>query len=856
MKKIYFLILILFLVISCSKSPEELKQDSDRFFNQAIDYYERGYLNQSADLLKKVIHIENKLGNNQRKGNCYIYLGLIDYQVSNYNSARNNYEKALSIFRSLKDKRTELVVMNNLAGIHSLLGEYEEAIKIYSEIIGKSLIFADKESEAIASLNLGDLYQELWDFEKSFEYFDRAYNAYEILGSVKDKIYTLNKIGELFIVSKNYSGALKTFDMAIEILNKSGEKYLIQEIYNNIGLIYFYEGQISKAKEFFELAFNLIPSSNSNQQILISLKNNLGDCEYQNQVFSKAIEHYKIALSYSESSYLKYLSPVIQLKIAKSYEQLYFVNSQENDRKLAERFFQFAINRFEEIHDWKNLQCALSSVANFYFRLDDLKSSAEYFKRLQELKILIDLKPDDNLKSFALKPEFDFSFIPALIDQNKIEEVFKLIESLKFQNAFEYFLRFQSFNFLEEILSKKVENLKKDFLLLNTYQKIFTQEISLPASQRIKEKIRIASKKIEETNKRTEEIIESLLEELVNYKFLFLNGGVTELVKDSSKIYVELIPVEQSLICFFLSSSGLSAKVLRLNMDNLKFNLQILSGNLENFTFDELKNFSVLNFSQIADEILSEIYSKHSGVKEIISLINQKETDFLLHLFYSKKYNQFISQNFDVSYSFFIPCKIPNKELKSMGLLKDGILMPSNELVSTKRFKNSIQLNTEKKVKIKQGFRIGLQEKIKIEDDKNNPLGFNNLNGVIVFDDLVINNSTPELTYFESKNKQTRFLLRRLMDFRVNFILIRSLRSIALKELAIFLSLFSFSEVALMIIPISESPQEITENFLYNYITRVENKDLKFASLEFFDKLKNETKIKSKTDLLWIKFIN
>lgn len=851
MKKFYPLILFLITILSCTKSPEKLKQESDRFFNQALDYYERGYLNQSAELFEKVIDIENRLGNNQRKGNCYIYLGLISYQVSNFSAAKNYYERALEIFRSLKDKKNELLVMNNIAGINSNLGEYEEAIKIYSEVIGKSLIFADKEAEAIASLNLGELYKEIWNFEKSFEYFNRAYDSYEILGNAKYKIYTLNKIGELFILSKNYENALKSFEMAFDIINKNGENYLVQEIYNNIGLIYFYEGQISKAKEFFEIALNSIKSADSNQQILISLKNNLGDCEYRNQVYSKAIVEYKEALDLSEKSFLKFLSPIFQLKIAKSFEQLYFVSGQEYDKKSAERFYQFAINRFEENNDWKNLQSALTSIASFYYRAGNSKNSIKYFQRLQDLKILIDLKPDDNLRTFAIKPDYDLSFLPLLINQNRIYECFRFIESLKFQNAIEYFLRFQQFSFLKDELSKKFEDLKKEILLLNTYQKIYTQEISLPSSQRLKVKLNFASEKIEKANEKVDKILESLSGNYDFLKFLISGNNSSQFFGDKSRIYVELFPVDQNLICFFISGKGLTAKILKMNTENLKFNLRILERNLETFTFDEIKNYSALNFTQIADEILTEINLNQAGKKEIVYILNQNEIDFLFHLFFSKKYNQFIYEKFDVSYCYFLSKGNLNKELNTIALLKDGVLSVSDDLSNIQSKRELISSPKERQRKIDHNLKIGLRDRTRSQE-------FKNLNGVIVLDNLVLNLSSPELVYFgrATKQKQSRFYIRDLMHHQPDFILFKSLKSYEIKELSLFLSIFDFSETTLLILPFPILSTEFTENFLYNYIKSVENKNLSSVAKEFFTQLESKTKRNSKNEFLWIKFIN
>lgn len=857
MKRFFFFILSAILILSCSKSPEQLKQDSDKYFNQALDYYERGYLSQAADLFEKVISIENKLGNAQRKANSYIYLGLINYQISDFKKSENYYKEALKILREVNDKKNELLVLNNIAGIHSALGEYDEAIKIYSDIIGKSLIFADKESEAIAALNLGELYQEQWDFDKSFEYFNKSFDAYEILGDVKGKIYTLNKIGELFIASKNFPSALKSFDMAIEINNKSGLKYLNQEIYNNIGLVYFYENQILKAKEIFELALNSVQSEESNQLILISLKNNLGDCEFQNQVYSNAIKYYKEALDLSERSFLKFLSPILQLKIAKSFERLYFINNQESDKKSAERFYQFAVNRFKENYDWKNLQKALTSFSSFYSKIGDKKKSISYFDELKRLDTFFELKPDDHLKYFAIKPDYDFAFLPILINQNEVENVFKFIEKLKFNNALEYFLRFRNFNFLEIEQAKKLESLKREILYLNTYQRILTNEISLPPSQRIKEKLKIASKITEDTEEKIKQLLNSLSNDYKFIKYINSDEEIFKFIDDRNKVYVELFPTEKDLVGFFISKEKLKAKIFSSDVENFKFNLQILSNNLNVFSLDELKNFSSNNFSQIADELIDEINLNYRSAREIIFISNQTKSDFFPHLFYSKKNNQFIFERFEISYSYFIGNENLLSKVNSLNILKEGRLQSSNEISSNQLQEIQVLSHRDKEL-TKRKIRLGLRQPHETEIKTSVKSEVKESDGIIILDDVLFNSSSPELSYLKTKSQtqQSKFYLRELMSAKAKFLLFRSLKLDDLQDLGLFLSIFSFTKTNLIILPFPNTVPEITENFLYNYIKRVENKNLNQASKEFFDLIKNQKELKIKAELYWIKFIN
>jgi tetratricopeptide (TPR) repeat protein len=858
MKKFSLVILTTLLIFSCSKSPEKLKEDSDRFFNQAIDYYERGYYNQASDLFKKVIDIETKLGNKQRIANSYLFLGLINYQNSDFNQSLKNYQNSLEIFQSLNDKKNELLVKNNIAGIYSLLGEYQKAAEIYSDVIGKSLIFADKESEAIASSNLGELFQEQWDFEKSFEYFKKAYDAYEIIGDVKGMIYCLNKIGELFISSKNYSEASKTFDMAVELGRKNNSNYLIQEIYNNIGLIYFQNNQISRAKDFFELALNSVSPSETNQQILISLRNNLGDCEFKNQSYSKAIENYSLALEMSEKSFVKFLSPILQFKIGICAEQLFFLNGDEKQKKQAERFLQFAINRFDENKDWKNLKYGLTALASFYSSSGEQKKSLKYFSRLLDLPLTIDLKPDDNLKSFALIPDYDFSFLSKTVNDIGGEKAFYFIEKLKLQNLLEYFLRFREFNFLSEELKEKFDNLKKDILLQNTYQRIITQELALPIRQRNGEKVDIANERCKDVTEKLEETFESLSKNFSFLKYIKDNKFILDKNLDDDKIYIEIFPSGQDLICFFISKDGITYKIIKTDFESFKFNLQILVNNLETFLMDELKIFSSSNFSQVADEILAEVQKKNFNSKELVFLLNGKELDFLPHLFFSKKFNSFIFERYDISYRYFISSDDFQGNVKILAVLKNGKVKSIDELMSEKSLTRYQSPSLQNQTNLKKPVRIGLREEIKKENLSESITKVKSVDGLILDDDLVLNQTSPDLIYLrnETVDNQSRFYFRDLLNYQPKFLIIKSFKGEGTNLLTSFLAILEFTNTRLVLFPLIKSHQAISENFLYNYKKRVENKSLNIASNEFFELMDENFKEKRNSKFLWIKFIN
>ncbi len=858
MKKIYLLFPLLVILIACSKTPEKLKQDSDRFFNQATDYYSRGYLKQALDLFNKVIKIESKLGDEQRRANSYLYIGLIHYTLNDYDSALESYEHALNIFKSLKDIRSELLVLNNIAGIYSNLGNYKKAIDVYKEVIGKSLIFADKESEAIASLNIADVYSELNDFNTSFDYLNKSFDAYEVLGDTRGKIFVLNKIGELFIAAGNFPQAMKSFELAFELMNKNQQRYLIQEIYNNIGLIYFYENQITKAREIFELALNAIRSTESNQLILISIYNNLGDCDFKNSSYSKAIEEYKKALNICDNSYFKFLSPLFLLKIAKSHEKLYYMNSDEQFKKSAERFYKYAINRFEENGDDRNLKKALTSISSFYFRINEDKEALKFIKKLNDLNFPIQVKENDYDKLFALRPEFDYSFLSGLVKEKRYEEAYLIVVNQKIENALETFLKFYDFSFLDEELNEQFIKLKQEIFLKNTFQNIIIQELALPSAQRVREKIRAVEKKLIDTNRNVQKLLENLSIKFSIIKTILENQLFYKTKEFDNKLYIEIIPTEENLIVFFVSRGIIKAKLLSEDIESLIFSYQILEQNLDNFSTEQIISYSAQNFGSLTDEILSEIYKINPSISELIFLLNDSKLNLLSHYLYSNNHKKFLSEMYDIKYTYLFNNNLTGRRLSSIGILKNGeffdedTFLQRNENMSVQK-----KVSAQNKSSYERKIRIGFKEKTSTSAGltKNNNSEFSLL---IIFDHMVIKQVSPELTYFESGNgrggTKHETYLKEILKLKPEMLLFLNLKSENFPKLIFLMKIFEFTKTS-CILPVTEIANEISENFLYNYMKRVQDKTLSEAFKIFHDSFKNGKKFQDIT-LCWLKIYN
>jgi len=356
----FLLLLILSLVYSgCGKSPMELRDESIKYFDNAVDYYERGYLKNAANLFNEIIKIENKLKLSDKSGDCYLYLGLISFENSDYATAISNYEKAKELFKNKFNRRSQGMADNNIGNIYASLGNIPKALESYRAALLTGQISADKEGEAIALMNIGSLFLENKEFKSAFEYFNRAYNNYEIIGSLDGELAATIKIGESFLRYGSYTDALNTFNSAYTLAEELSLKLYSTEILNYLGIIYFRNGNYSDALTILNSALS---QARMNEDIVLEsvILNNIADVYLRQFNYTEAINYYSESLTKIDRSGKGLISSFISLKLASSK---YLKGLLEEDQKLlvdAKESFEDIVESFDKISYLPGIINALS----------------------------------------------------------------------------------------------------------------------------------------------------------------------------------------------------------------------------------------------------------------------------------------------------------------------------------------------------------------------------------------------------------------------------------------------------------------------------------------------------------------
>lgn len=280
-------------------------------FDMALKQFDQAILEKDNLVVK-----ENNKSAYRGKGIAYI-------AMSDYAKAINEFELALNIDES---PELNIDIMYYKGNAEEKVGQYEEAIKTYSTIL------EDQPKEADLYGIRANLYYCLGDYEKSLADYDKALalkpNEYEFYfgkyfmllekgdevaaQEVLAKAEAINtkekdsyNMGKLFYYQGNLDKAKEEFTQAIELGQTSA---------------YFYLGEISEKEKDYKqgiINYELFIGNDKNSKPGI-VYNQLGVCYIQEGDFAKALEYIQKGIGLNDHSIMK----ALQYNEVVAYERL------------------------------------------------------------------------------------------------------------------------------------------------------------------------------------------------------------------------------------------------------------------------------------------------------------------------------------------------------------------------------------------------------------------------------------------------------------------------------------------------------------------------------------------------------
>lgn len=226
-------------------------EDPSLHLNSGIEAYKHYRFDIAREEYEKALSIYLSTGDINGAGECYLKMGEVYYSLCLYENAMSSYSNACEIFRKLSKKDMEASSLINKGEIYLALRLYEESLKSCKGAMSLYEEISDKKGMAISLSHTGDIYSELGLFTDSLKCYTDSLSIFIELNDIEHIALLLCKTGEDYIKSGDKETGLQKLQEALNIAKTSPSiSYALLMRTGDICQEYgYYEEGLSKYRE-------------------------------------------------------------------------------------------------------------------------------------------------------------------------------------------------------------------------------------------------------------------------------------------------------------------------------------------------------------------------------------------------------------------------------------------------------------------------------------------------------------------------------------------------------------------------------------------------------------------------------
>jgi len=229
---------------------ESLKLIANLYLDQDSIQLAKTYLLKSIEFAKSV-------SNQEELAIATNSLGAIFTAHSQYDSALEFYNNAISIFRKAHHQLYLAQTLANTGVVLKNDGDLQGAFKVTLDAIKIFEPLRDTLDLGAAYTTLGNILKELHRFDEALQYHRMALQLLKVEHDSAGMALALNNIGNVFRYKKEYAGALSNYFQALEINGKHEHIKTLATITDNIANTYLELKNYNSAETYFKRAIGL-----------------------------------------------------------------------------------------------------------------------------------------------------------------------------------------------------------------------------------------------------------------------------------------------------------------------------------------------------------------------------------------------------------------------------------------------------------------------------------------------------------------------------------------------------------------------------------------------------------------------
>lgn len=333
---------------------------------QNLSYYnELIFAANASGNLKK---LESKLYEKKNSKNYYlIYLfAIYNYTIGNYQEAYKNFLKVLN-YLNLSD------IYYQISYTQRNIGDYEKAFDFLEK--GKKLLNEDSYEIPKFLIAQGSLLYLSGRYKEAVEFYKKGMQKADINGNTIEKIKAFINIGIIYDEEGNIYKAREYFNEAIKLAHKIKSIELLALANSEIGVSFTLTNELADAQKHYKISFDIYKKLNDRIRLAF-LSTNLGNLKMSFADYYSALNYFNEGLKYSREN--KHAQIQNLIGIADVYNNL-------ANYTAALKYYDKAHQLASEIKDISLEAKIKLGVGSLYFNIGNPENALEIFKEAETL---------------------------------------------------------------------------------------------------------------------------------------------------------------------------------------------------------------------------------------------------------------------------------------------------------------------------------------------------------------------------------------------------------------------------------------------------------------------------------------
>ena len=336
---------------------------------------------EAKQLFQGALTIMKTIGHKRQEAMAHVRLGNVCSSLSEYQKAKEYHEKALAIAIEIGDRSGEGTTCGNLGSVFDSLGEYRKAKEYHEKALAIAIEIGNRYGEETTYTNLGSVFGSLGEYHKAKEYHEKALAIAIEIGDRSGEGTTCGNLGSVFDSLGEYRKAKEYHEKALAIAIEIGNRYGEGTTYTNLGSVFHSLGECQKAKEYHEEALAIaVEIGDRNGEG--TRYGNLGSVFHSLGEYHKAKEHHEKALTIA-----------IEIGDRKgegtTYGNLGNVFHSLGEYQNAKEYYEKALAIAIEIGDRGGEGTTYGNLGNVFYSLGEYQNAKEYHEKALAIAIEI-----------------------------------------------------------------------------------------------------------------------------------------------------------------------------------------------------------------------------------------------------------------------------------------------------------------------------------------------------------------------------------------------------------------------------------------------------------------------------------